>query len=222
MSNLIRASLAMGMGESKAVQVLNTYLKFCNALHREGKITDENFNRIRFINGCINGKQDKIREIWGDIFDEIYCLLQKPEIKLRLEEEQRELEISRQKRKLEKQKSVSNLKKIETSKKSRVPQHSASNKNSKEKKQKKANKLQSKRKNQGYTILPKSIEQIREIFWRSVALAKEEEEARKKLRRQNVQPIREVSPVHTFDESSIFEDIMDERRAEGKGYGGSK
>ncbi|MBE9051017.1 hypothetical protein IQ243_11425 [Nostocales cyanobacterium LEGE 11386] len=145
----------MRLGKSKAVQVLNTYLKFCKARQREGKITDKNFNRIRYINGCINGQKDKIREDWGDIFDEIYCLLQQPEIKLRLEKEQREIQIIRQNRKIEKQKSLSNIqlknnlqnkiiktkltaspRKNYNKKKNRINQHLISNKNSKNKKQK--------------------------------------------------------------------------------------
>jgi hypothetical protein len=36
----------MELKESKAIQIINTYLKFCEALQREGKITDNNFNRI--------------------------------------------------------------------------------------------------------------------------------------------------------------------------------
>jgi hypothetical protein len=168
----------MVLRESQAVQVLNTYKNFCKVFQREGTITDKNFNRIRFINACINGQQDKIKEVWGDLFDEVYCLLQKPEIKLRLEKEQ--IQLIREKRSLKK------------------------------------------RKNQEDKIPEKSIEERREIFWRSIAREKQKDEARKKLRDQNVQPIREVPPMYRFDRSSIFEDIMDERRAEGKGYGGSK
>lgn len=40
--------------------------------------------------------------------------------------------------------------------------------------------------------------------------------------KQSYQPSRKDNSSHIFDEASIFEDIMDERRAEGKGYGGSK
>lgn len=39
---------------------------------------------------------------------------------------------------------------------------------------------------------------------------------------QSYQPSRKNNSSPIFDEASIFEDIMDERRAEGKGYGGSK
>ncbi|AFY43946.1 hypothetical protein [Nostoc sp. PCC 7107] len=236
----------MELGESKAVQILNTYLKFCKALEREGKITDENFNRIRYINGCINGQQDEIREIWGDLFDELYCLLQQPEIKLRLEQEQRELQNIRQNKKIrkqksDKQKSLSNVqsktnlknqkaknnftnssKKVDARKKYRINQPLIINKNSQEKKQKQEYKFQFKKKNQVCISYEKSPEQIRKIFWISVARAKQQEENRKKMKKQNIQPIQEVAPLYTFDDSSIFEDIMDERRAEGKGYGGSK
>lgn len=223
----------MALTESKAEQVLNTYLNFCEALQREGKITDENFNRIRFINGCINGQQDENREIWGDLFDEIYYLLQKPEIKLRFEKEQKENQLIRQKRILKKQKLSSNLKsknssqnkkcsnnlttgskKVEPSKKNRVEQRSGSNKNSKSKNSKQAKKLQLKRKNKKNEAPKKTIEQIREIRWKLLTLANQEYEPRKKSRIQYVQPLGEVS--------STFKDVMDERRAEGKGYGGSK
>ncbi|MEH2291994.1 hypothetical protein [Nostoc sp.] len=231
----------MELGEAKADQVLNTYLKFCEVFQREGKITDNNFNRIRFINGCLNGKQDEVREVWGDLFDEIYSLLQKPEIKLRLEKEERKLQLIRQKKKLEKQKLLANIqsknnspnkhfsnnltaspKKVEKIKKNRRRKHSASNRNSPDKKQKQTKKLQYTIINRNDQIRAKSREEMLEIYRTSVALAKQEDEARKKSRRQNVQPIREASPKYTFDDSSIFEDIMDERRAEGKGYGGSK
>ncbi|OYE02499.1 hypothetical protein [Nostoc sp. 'Peltigera membranacea cyanobiont' 232] len=209
----------MELKESKAIQILNTYLKFCEAFQREGKITDNNFNRIRFINSCIHGKEDEIREVWGDLFDEIYCLLQKPEIKSRL------LNLKSE-NSLRKSKCSNNLtassKKIKASTKNRVQPGSESNKTRKLKKQKQANKLQSKIKNREYIPHEKSINQIRDIFWKSVERAKQEEEARKKLRIKKVQPIREVPPGYTFDESSTFEDVMDERRAEGKGYGGSK
>jgi len=226
----------MVLGESQAVQVLNTYINFCKVFQQEGTITDENFNRIRFINTCINGQQDKIKEVWGDLFDEVYCLLQKPEIKLRLEKEQIEIQLIREKRSLDKRKSLSNLesktnpqnskssknssassKQVKTVNKTGVQQSLLGNSNSRGTKQK-----QAKRKNQEDKIQEKTIEQIREIFWRSVARAKQEEEARKKLRDQNVQAIREIPPMCRFGNSSTFEDIMDERRAEGKGYGGSK
>jgi hypothetical protein len=231
----------MVLGESQAVQVLNTYLNFCKVFQQEGTITDENFNRIRFINACINGQQDKIKEVWGDLFDEVYCLLQKPEIKLRLEKEQMEIQLIREKRSLDKRKSLSNLesktgsqnskssknssassKQVKTVNKTGVQQSLLGSSNSRGTKQKRAKQKQSKRKNQEDKIPEKSIEEIREIFWRSIAREKQKDEARKKLRDQNVQPIREVPPMYPFDDSSSFDDIMDERRAEGKGYGGSK
>jgi hypothetical protein len=209
----------MELKESKAIQILNTYLKFCEAFQKEGKITDNNFNRVRFINSCIKGKEDEIREVWGDLFDEIYCLLQNPEIKSRL------LNLKSE-NSLRKSKCSNNLtassKKVKTSTKNRVRSGSERNKTRNLKKQKQANKLQSKTKNREYIPHEKSINQIRDIFWKSVERAKQEEETRKKLRIKKVQPIRKVPPVYTFYESSTFEDVMDERRAEGKGYGGSK
>jgi hypothetical protein len=179
-----------------------------------------NENRyIRFINSCINGKEDEIRELWGDLFDEIYCLLQKPEIKSRLLNLKSENRL--QKSKCSNDPTPSS-KKVKASTKNRVQQGSESNKIRKLKKQKQANKLQYKIKSREYIHHEKSINQIRDIFWKSVERAKQEEEARKKLRIKNVQPIRQVHLVYTFDDSSTFEDVMDERRAEGKGYGGSK
>ena len=97
----------MKLGESKATQILNTYLNFCRTLQRDGEITVKNFNRIRIINGCIGGRQESVKAVWEDIFDEIYKLLEQPVIKSRLEQEKREVELLREKRKNDKQKHLS-------------------------------------------------------------------------------------------------------------------
>lgn len=82
----------MALSESKAVQVINAYLNFCNEFKQTGEITDKNFNRIRFIKSCIGGQEEDVRLTWGDLFDEVYNLLENPEIKLRLDEESKEIE----------------------------------------------------------------------------------------------------------------------------------
>lgn len=102
-----------------------------------------------------------------------------------------------------------------------------SNRNSKKRNSKQAKKLQLKR-----IALKRQIEQILENNWTYLTIAKQEYEARKellrqyearkKIIRQNFQPILEVDTKYTFDDYPIFEDIMDEQKAEGKGYGGSK
>lgn len=234
----------MALRESKATQVLNIYLNFCEALQRDREITDRNFNRIRIIDSCIGGQQESVRADWGNLFDEVYCLLEQPEIKSRLEKEKKEIQLIREKRKHDKQNyilvaktikeaqtktSSTNLKvQLKSSKKADKPEKNQVQrrlpikKRSKIKKQKQAERLQSGQKNKEKTIQEQSIKQLRETFWRSVERAKLEEQVRKKVKRQSVQPNCKVSPTYIYDESSIFEDIMDERRAEGKGYGGAK
>ncbi|MEA5514950.1 hypothetical protein [Nodularia sp. UHCC 0506] len=250
----------MVLSESKADQVINCYINFCNEFKRTGQIIDKNFNRIRVINSCIGGKQEDIRSIWGDLFDEVYKLLENPAIKSRLDNEKKEIEKLRIQKLSEKnnnqklQNSVISSSKIKT--KTRPSQFKSSNIKKRKKgiitkingeyiEQKSIAKINSsdlnvdntlnpdntlkqktkkRSKNNGSYIEEKSIQELRKIFWSSVAQAKQNEQAIKIINkdRKIIKPVNKFPPICRFDDSSIFEAIMDEKRAEGKGYGGSK
>jgi hypothetical protein len=79
----------MVLTKGQAFLVLSTYKSFCNAFERDGNITDKNFNRILQINSYLNGKKDDVRAGMGNRFDEIYALLETPEIKSRLEKKKK-------------------------------------------------------------------------------------------------------------------------------------
>lgn len=64
--------------------LIRTYNNFLSIYKQSGKITDRNFKRIRYINECLVGKEEFLREQYGSIFDEIYVFLETPEIKSRL------------------------------------------------------------------------------------------------------------------------------------------
>lgn len=234
----------MALEENKAIQVLDTYLNFCKALQRDQEITDRNFNRIRIIDSCISGQQESVKAVWGNLFNEVYYLLEQPEIRARLEKEEKEIQLIREKRKHDKQNLVSaaksrneaqtkipsknnklplkRRKKADKSKKNQNQRSLLTSRHSRSKKQTQVEQLQLEQRNQVHKNQEPSIEQLREIFWRSVVRAKKEEQARKKVKRQSVQLNCKVSPTSIFDNSSVFKDIMDEQRAEGKGYGGAK
>ena len=209
----------MALSELQAGQVINTYIKFCNEFQVTGEITDKNFNRIRVINSRIGKKKDDIISIWGNLFDEVYELLEKPEIKSRLEDEKKEREKIKI-NKIAEKKAKSSTSKQKTKKTSRLDLTKKQKTKNKNKKQKINNKKQITKNNN--ISEEKSIGEIRKIFWISVAQAKQNEQVRKELQKNRaiIEPIK--TPICRFDDSSMFEDIMDERRAEGKGYGGAK
>lgn len=64
--------------------LIRTYKNFLAIYNQSGKITDENFNKIRHINECLMGKKEFLKEQYGSIFDEIYVFLETPEIKSKL------------------------------------------------------------------------------------------------------------------------------------------
>lgn len=243
----------MALSESKAVQVLNAYINFCNELKRTRQITDKNFNRIRVINSCIGGQKENLRSTWGDLFDEIYKLLEKPEIKSRLDNENKEIQKLRIQKKSEKKSNQELKNSIISSSKIKLDIRSSKLKSGNSQKRKKGiitkingeyieeknirntkksgssvgNEKKRKTKKTRQHIEEKSIQELREIFWRSVAQAKQDEQDRNIINknRQIIQPIKKLKkspPIYNFDDSSIFEDIMDEQRAEGKGYSGAK
>lgn len=63
---------------------------------------------------------------------------------------------------------------------------------------------------------------MRKLLGRLAAQAKQEEQGRKKEKEQSLDLMSKSVSRYIYDDSSILEDIMDEQRAEGKGYGGSK
>ena len=70
----------MTLKETTANQVLNAYAKICQELQESGKITGKNFNRLKFIDSCIGGKQETIQALWGNTFVDVYALLEMPKI----------------------------------------------------------------------------------------------------------------------------------------------
>ena len=72
--------LAMTLKETTVNQILNAYAKIRQELQESGRITGKNFNRLKFIDSCIAGKQETIQEIWGNTFVDVYALLDMPTI----------------------------------------------------------------------------------------------------------------------------------------------
>ena len=70
----------MTLKETTANQILNAYAKICQELQESGRITGKNFNRLKFIDSCITGKQETIQALWGKTFDDVYALLDMPAI----------------------------------------------------------------------------------------------------------------------------------------------
>jgi len=72
--------LAMTLKETTVNQILNAYAKIRQELQESGRVTSKNFNRLKFIDKCISGKQEAIQELWGNTFVDVYALLDLPEI----------------------------------------------------------------------------------------------------------------------------------------------
>ena len=70
----------MTLKETTVNQILNAYAKIRQELQESGRITGKNFNRLKFIDSCIAGKQETIQEIWGNTFVDVYALLDMPAI----------------------------------------------------------------------------------------------------------------------------------------------
>jgi hypothetical protein len=70
----------MTLKETTVNQILNVYAKIRQELQESGRITGKNFNRLKFIDRCISGKQETIQELWGNTFVDVYALLDMPAI----------------------------------------------------------------------------------------------------------------------------------------------
>ncbi|MBE9232365.1 hypothetical protein IQ231_11900 [Cuspidothrix issatschenkoi LEGE 03284] len=241
----------MLLTESKTAQIINTYLNFCKDFNKHGKITHKNLNRILCLNAYLKGKKDDVRLEYGNLLDEIYCLLEKPEVISKIEEEKNKIKIpikhenldncvlitqletkSRELERLEVIKIIKQkpLEKIGTppsnynTKKTNNHQLKSGSSNNKQTKKHRKNKKSSKssQKQKSSYSQTKSKKHKKQSAWKIRQFQMEEEMRNKERKIRTKKNEQNLSPNTFFDDSSIFEDIMDERRAEGKGYSGSK
>ncbi|MEI6330189.1 MAG: hypothetical protein WCP16_13215 [Pseudanabaena sp. ELA645] len=222
------------LNENQANLVLKAYVDFCQSFYTYGKITDRNLEYLKIIDKCIGSKTEFVQGRLGRVFGEIYALLDNPEIKIVLKNGLHRIEQHQQKtynKKAQKfieddiwgnfaEDVLSHLNDLDE------PKNEGDSKTSKHisrKKSKSAKVKPNKQKdNQNIeeAIRRQKLEELREIFLASVIRAKQEE--KENISNINYGIISDIPIFSQGDDRSTFKDIMDEVRAEGKGYGGSK
>jgi|GEM_PF-4143323 len=210
----------MTLSEPNADKVIRSYMNFLKEFERVGQITDKNFNRIRLINRYIGVNRNNVRITWGDLFDEVYKFLDQPEIKLVLDEEDRAIKERRKKRKglVEKQrKELVEKQRKELVEKQRKELAEKQRKELAKAKRKHRKKLSKAKKEERKKNFLESIQKLRKS-----KLYSNDTPCHEWIPLRNLQPIPQRHLTCFFDDESIFDDIMDERRAEGKGYSGAK
>jgi len=196
----------MTLSEPNADKVIRIYMNFLKEFERVGQITDKNFNRIRLLNRYIGVNQNDVRITWGDLFDEVYKLLEQPEIKLVLDEEDR---VIKERKKQRKELAEKQRKELAENKRKELAENKRKELAENKRKRKELSKANKEERKKRY------LENIQTLK-RSKLYSNDTPYYR------NLQPIRQCNLTCFFDNESIFDDIMDERRAEGKGYSGAK
>lgn len=222
------------LNENQANLVLKAYVDFCQSFYTYGKITDKNLEYLKIIDKYIGSKTEFVQGRLGRVFGEIYALLDNPEIKTVLKNGLHRIEQHQQKNYNKKSQKVikdkvwgnfaedvlSHLNDLDKPKNEGGAKTSRYISRKKSKAPKVKPNKQQDNQNIEAAIRRQKLEELREIFLASVIRAKQEE--RENIGNINYGIISDIPIFSQGDDRSTFKDIMDEVRAEGKGYGGSK
>ena len=185
------------LNEKSIENILNTYNKFLNSCNENIGISDENFKRLKHISDIIMPRESIIQEQHGNIFDEIYLLLEN--LKLQSEIGFKSIDIMKS--------AKAEPKKLRTNKK--IGSKS-------KRKSKKIDKSLLKSTNKPKTERELICESIKEQAIR-VREQRDFQIFNPEVKTPSMPPYNFESHKKTYDQ-----DILDEKRAEGKGYSGSK
>ena len=189
------------LNEKSIENILNTYKKFLDSCNESIGISDENFRRLKHISDIIMPRKSIIQEQHGNIFDEIYLLLEN--LKLQSEIGFKSTDIMKS--------TKAESKKLRTNKKSNKKTESKS-----KRKSKKLDKSLLKFTNKPKTERELICESIKEQAVR-VREQRDFQVFNPEAKTLSMPPYNFESHKKTYDQ-----DILDEKRAEGKGYSGSK
>lgn len=194
------------LNENAIKNILSTYRKFLNSYNEDLEITNDNFKRLKHISDIIIPRKSIIKEQYGNIFDEVYLFLEK----LKLQSEIRFKSID----KIQSTKGKSE--KLRVNKTDKLKAKSKQKTKNKSKKSKKPDKSLLKSKNKPKTERELICESIKEQAIR-IREQRDFHVFNPEAKTPAMPPYNFESPKKTYDQ-----DILDEKRAEGKGYSGSK